>query len=101
LVTARGGACQPRLRDIGLVVLVPFAVGSVWCWIQSGGNVMAEPGCANCKLRARHDQNPKSFLGRLWRWHAGWCPGFKSYLFSLPEGERRALAEKYGLAKYR
>jgi hypothetical protein len=62
---------------------------------------MTEHACATCKFRARHDRNPKSLLGRLWRWHAGWCPGFKSYLLSLPDAERRNLAERYGLAKYR
>ena len=62
---------------------------------------MKEHACATCKFRARYDQNPKSLLGRLWRWHAGWCPGFKGYLGSLPEADRRALAEKYALPKYK
>lgn len=61
---------------------------------------MSEPSCANCKFRAKYDNQPKSLLGRLWRWHAGWCPGFKSYLLSLPETERRAIAGKYELKKY-
>lgn len=59
-----------------------------------------QPGCATCKFRAKHDQKPKSFLGRLWRWHAGWCPGFKQYITSLPEDERRSLAQRYQLRKY-
>lgn len=91
----------PGQGDTGLVVLLPFAFGRVRCRIQTGGAAMAEHACANCRIRARHDRNPRSFLSKLWRWHASWCPGFKSYLFSLPEGQRRALAEKYGLAKYR
>ena len=62
---------------------------------------MADHACATCKLRARYDRNPRSLLSRLWRWHAGWCPGFKGYVRSLPEAERRNLAEKYGLSKYR
>jgi hypothetical protein len=68
---------------------------------QSGGVVMAEPPCANCKFREKYDRNPKSFLGRLWRWHAGWCPGFKSYMLSLPDADRRSLAVAYNLAKYK
>jgi len=40
-------------------------------------------------------------LGRLWRWHAGWCPGWKSYMNSLPDQERLELAEKYDLAKFK
>ena len=62
---------------------------------------MAEPACATCKLRAKADRNPASLLARIWRWHAGWCPGFKSYMLSLPDLDRRALAEQYKLAKYR
>jgi hypothetical protein len=61
---------------------------------------VAEHACATCRFRAYHDRKPKSLLGRLWRWHAGWCPGFKGYLFSLPDAERRNLAERYGLRKY-
>jgi hypothetical protein len=61
---------------------------------------VADNSCTTCKFRARYDQKPKSLLGRLWLWHAGWCPGFKNYLLSLPDAERRGLAEKYGLRKY-
>ena len=60
---------------------------------------MNQPSCANCKLRARYDRAPASLLGRLWRWHAGWCPGFKAYLRSLPEDERRQIVERYGLRR--
>jgi hypothetical protein len=62
---------------------------------------MADPSCATCALRARYDHNPRSLLGRLWRWHAGWCPGFKTYMLSLSAEERRALADKYRLDRYR
>lgn len=53
--------------------------------------------CANCRLRARYDKNPKSLLGRFWRWHIGFCPGWKGYMKSLTEEERNAYKEKYGL----
>lgn len=62
---------------------------------------MATPGCATCGFRAKYDKNPKSLLGRLWRWHAGWCPGWKMYMKSLPDEERRKLAEQYGMEKYK
>ncbi len=62
---------------------------------------MAESGCKTCRLRDRYDDNPRSILGRLWRWHAGWCPGWKAYITSLPDEERNRLAERYGLDKYR
>lgn len=57
---------------------------------------MAETGCAGCKWRGRYDENPRSFLGRLWRWHTNWCPGWKKYLAELPEDERDAVLRKYG-----
>jgi hypothetical protein len=60
---------------------------------------MGEPSCVKCAFRARYDRDPRSLLGRLWRWHAGWCPGFKAYLRSLPESERQALVEKYRLGR--
>jgi hypothetical protein len=60
---------------------------------------MAASGCAKCTFRARYDKNPASLLGRLWKWHAGWCPGWKSYMKSLPDEERAQLAERYGLKK--
>ena len=53
--------------------------------------------CANCKLRARYDKNPKSFLGRFWRWHIGFCPGWKGYMNTLSEEERKAYKAKYNL----
>ena len=62
---------------------------------------MAEAsGCETCKLRAKYDTRPSSLLGRLWRWHAGWCPGWKKYITSLPDERRRELAQHYGMSKY-
>jgi hypothetical protein len=46
------------------------------------------------------DRNPESILGRLWRWHTNWCPGWKGYMNILPEDERKRLAEKYNLRKF-
>ncbi len=56
--------------------------------------------CENCGFRAKYDTNPKSLLGRIWRWHAGWCPGWKSFITSLPDEQRRDLARRYGMKKY-
>jgi hypothetical protein len=53
--------------------------------------------CDKCKLRARYDKNPQSLLGRLWRWHIGWCPGWKRYTKTMPDADRRALFEKYDI----
>ena len=51
--------------------------------------------CKNCKLRARFDNNPRSILGRIWKWHIGWCPGWKAYLKSLSDEDRRKLTDQY------
>ena len=60
---------------------------------------MAMRNCENCRFRAKYEAAPLSFLGRLWRWHANWCPGWRGYLKSLPEDERTRLKEKYGFKK--
>ena len=61
---------------------------------------MAESHCDGCAFRKKYDDNPKSLLGRLWRWHAGWCPGWKAHMASKPVEEQRALAERYRLTKF-
>lgn len=53
--------------------------------------------CERCPFRARYDKNPKSILGRIWRWHINWCPGWKSYMNSLPAEDRAKLVAKYNL----
>ena len=62
---------------------------------------MSNHNCENCGFRAKYDKNPQSILGRIWRWHATWCPGWKSYMKSLPDDERIILSEKYNLKKYK
>ena len=57
-------------------------------------------GCADCKLRAKYDANPKSIAGRFWRWHINFCPGWKGYFTSLSEAEKEQLATKYDFRKY-
>jgi len=56
---------------------------------------MNESGCATCAWRAKYDEQPKSLVGRLWRWHANFCPGWKAFMKSLPDEEKRAYVEKY------
>ena len=50
--------------------------------------VEIKSGCHTCAMRARADQNPGSLMARLWRWHTGWCPGWKAYVREL---ERKGL----------
>ncbi len=61
---------------------------------------MAEQHCAHCGFRAKYDNNPRSLLGRLWRWHINFCPGWKGYFTSLSPEERVTLAERYKFKKY-
>jgi hypothetical protein len=56
--------------------------------------------CTDCGFRKKYDDNPRSLLGRIWRWHAGFCPGWKAYITSLPDSERISLATQYQLKKY-
>ncbi len=62
---------------------------------------MKNHNCDVCKFRKRYDNNPKSLLGRIWRWHIGFCPGFKSYMLSLDNDKRVLLADKYDIAKFK
>jgi len=56
---------------------------------------MPEPRCETCPARARYDKNPRSLLGRLWRWHTRWCPGWKAYLATLTPEKRAEVVAKY------
>lgn len=56
---------------------------------------MAEIKCANCQLRAKYDKKPKSLLGRFWKWHIRYCPGWKNYMNSLEKVDREAIIKKY------
>jgi hypothetical protein len=56
---------------------------------------MGDSSCATCTFRAKYDEKPKSFLGRIWRWHANFCPGWKGYMESLPDDEKKVIIEKY------
>ncbi len=40
---------------------------------------MATSRCADCPMRKRAQAQPKALLSRIWRWHTGWCPGWKAY----------------------
>ena len=61
---------------------------------------MEKHNCENCGLRARYDKNPRSIIGRLWRWHINWCPGWKRYITSLPIEDRNRISRTYNMKKY-
>ena len=56
--------------------------------------------CENCKFRAHYEKNPKSLLGRFWRWHINFCPGWKAYFTSLSTEKQKELRAKYQFDKY-
>ena len=56
--------------------------------------------CENCKFRARYDQQPNSLLGKLWRWHINFCPGWKGYFTAQTEEKKEELRTKYNFKKY-
>ena len=45
--------------------------------------VQIESKCYTCGRRALAEKRPDSLLPRLWRWHTGWCPGWKAYVKEL------------------
>ena len=58
---------------------------------------MKKHNCEECKLRAKHDKDPKSFVGKFWRWHINFCPGWKGYIKSLDETKKEEVVNKYQL----
>ncbi|MBP1598291.1 MAG: hypothetical protein H6Q05_3668 [Acidobacteria bacterium] len=41
--------------------------------------------CENCSWRKYAERKPHTILARLWKWHTGWCPGWKAYQKALAE----------------
>lgn len=60
---------------------------------------MARSNCENCAMRAKYDRVPDSLLGRFWKWHTRFCPGWKSYLLSQTPEKRDELFRRYGTRK--
>lgn len=60
---------------------------------------MPEHTCDKCGFKAKFDNDPSSFIGRIWRWHIAWCPGWKKYMDSLPEDEQLGFVDKYGIKR--
>jgi hypothetical protein len=46
-------------------------------------------------MRSHYDRKPDSIISKIWKWHITWCPGWKSYLKSLPENEKSEIIKKY------
>lgn len=58
---------------------------------------MGKHNCEECKMRKKYDDAPKSLVGKFWRWHINFCPGWKGYMKSLDEPTKEALQAKYKL----
>ncbi len=58
---------------------------------------MADHNCETCKFKARYDDNPKSILGKIWRWHINFCPGWKGYMKSMSDDDKQNIVTKYNL----
>jgi hypothetical protein len=45
--------------------------------MKTKGNPTSEKtfACETCQMRKK----AKALMARLWRWHTGWCPGWKAY----------------------
>ena len=56
--------------------------------------------CSKCPIRAKFEKSPRSLLGRFWRWHIDYCPGWKAYFTSLDADEQQLLRNKYNFKKY-
>jgi hypothetical protein len=41
--------------------------------------------CENCPFRRLAEKKPNSLIAKIWKWHTGWCPGWKAYQKSLSE----------------
>jgi hypothetical protein len=61
---------------------------------------MPENNCESCPMRAKYDQKPKSFAGRFWRFHINFCPGWKTYMYSIDPVKRDEIAKHYNLKKW-
>ena len=46
--------------------------------------------CEECPSRKKAEANPRAFMSRLWKWHTGWCPGWRSYQKYLKEQQKTA-----------
>ena len=87
-------------RDILIVLLATVCLTAGENIPKTTGEettVMKEKKCVKCTFRAKYDRNPKSIIGRIWRWHINFCPGWKSYMKSLPNSDRVKIKAQYNL----
>ena len=90
---------QILLKHTAKVLIFPLLFVSLQPTLQYFKRIMAH-NCENCKFRAHYDKEPNSFLGKFWRWHINFCPGWKGYFTSQSEDKKAELRAKYNFTKY-
>ncbi len=35
--------------------------------------------CETCKFCKWAESRPETVIGKIWKWHTGWCPCWKAY----------------------
>ena len=80
-------------------LISPLLFVSLQPTLQYFKRIMAH-NCENCNFRAHYDKKPNSFLGKFWRWHINYCPGWKGYFTSQNEEKKVELRAKYNFQKY-
>ena len=78
-----------------------FAENDYICSININLECMEQYPCENCKFRPHYDRNPKSLIGRFWRWHINFCPGWKQYFTHQTPEKQAELRERYHFEKYK
>lgn len=56
--------------------------------------------CEDCKMRSAYDKNHDSLIGKFWRWHINFCPGWKAYYKTLNQEQKSEIKNKYKFTKY-
>ena len=80
-----------RLSGAGIIAGLAVLSAGMGC----SGSDTGKKSCADCPMRKNYDKDPTSLSARLWKWHIQYCPGWKGYVSSLPEQERKMIEEKY------
>jgi hypothetical protein len=90
---------QILLKHTAKVLIFLLLFVSLQPTLQYFKRIMAH-NCENCKFRAHYDKKPNSLLGKFWRWHINFCPGWKGYFTSQSEERKAELRAKYNFQKY-
>lgn len=49
--------------------------------------------CSDCTFRKYWEKHPRSLLGRLWKFHTNFCPGWIRYTHSFYPEDLKELQE--------